>query len=54
MEEINRLKQMLEGKAPIDHALAASVVPGEPSTIIQERIIYKEGENKENNTELEE
>ena len=44
---------MLAGKAPIDPtALTTSTVGGK--TVIQERIVYRDGQNKENNTELEE
>ena len=55
-DEINRLKQMLEGKMPMDPVAIAAIqqqgnigggVGGSP--IIQERIVYRDGENKENN-----
>lgn len=47
MDEIKRLKLMLEGKAPIDHTAIAATMNGEGSSpIIQERIIYKDGEDK--------
>lgn len=44
---------MLEGKVPMDHAAIAVMqaqgqLNGQP--IIQERIVYRDGENKENNT----
>lgn len=42
---------MLEGKMPVNAVAMTSNNPGEP--LIQERIIYKDGENKENK-ELEE
>ena len=43
---------MLEGKSPMDQValIAHQQVASGGSPIIQERIIYKEGENKENNT----
>lgn len=40
MEEINRLKMMLEGKSPIDHSVVASALTNTASPIIQERIVY--------------
>ena len=54
-DEINRLKQMLEGKVPMDHAALAIMqqqgqLQGGSQTIIQERIVYRDGDNKENNT----
>lgn len=54
MDEIKKLKMMLEGKAPIDMASFAPATGGS-QTLIQERIIYKErqSDNKEN-TQLEE
>lgn len=44
MDEIKKLKMMLEGKMPIDAAALAQVMPGngETQTIIQERIVYRE------------
>ena len=61
-DEINRLKQMLEGKMPMDPSAIASIqqqsnmgtVAVNGSPIIQERIVYRDGDNKENNAELEE
>lgn len=54
MEEIKKLKMMLEGKAPMDLTALAQHQSGEGQTIIQERIVYRESENKENSNELEE
>ena len=53
-DEINRLKQMLEGKMPMDPSAIASIqqqsnmgtVAVNGSPIIQERIVYRDGENK--------
>ena len=45
---------MLEGKAPMDHTAIAVSMNKEGSPIIQERIVYRDGENKENSTQLEE
>ena len=53
MDEIKKLKMMLEGKAPIDPTSLTVQLPGE--TVVQERIVYRDsGNNKENNSELEE
>lgn len=48
---------MLEGKLPMDHTAIAimqqqgqSQQQGGSTTIIQERIVYRDGENKENST----
>ena len=41
MDEIKKLKNMLDGKAPVDLA---------PNTVVHEKIVYKDGENKENTT----
>lgn len=55
MDEIKKLKMMLEGKAPMDPAALMQLYPQqEGQTIIQERIVYRESENKENSAELEE
>mgnify|MGYP000527757014 CR=1 FL=1 len=42
MDEIKKLKMMLEGKAPIDSSALTALSQGgsEPNTIIQERIVY--------------
>ena len=46
-EEINRLKQMLEGKVPMDPAAIAVVnqqqIANGGAPIIQERIVYRDG-----------
>lgn len=52
MEEIKKLKMMLEGKMPVNPNVMASTatsnssVPGQ--IIYQDKIIYRDGENKEN------
>ena len=53
MDEIKKLKMMLEGKAPIDSSALTALSQGgsEPNTIIQERIVY--GQAKEGSSELE-
>ena len=39
MDEIKKLKMMLEGKAPVDLTSTAVTVPG--NTVIKEKIIYR-------------
>lgn len=48
MEEIKKLKMMLEGKAPMDLTALTQHQNGGGQTIIQERIVYRESEDKEN------
>jgi kinesin family protein 3/17 len=57
MEEIKKLKMMLEGKMPMNLAAlqsgpASNSFSGSP--VIQEKVVYRDIENKENNTVLEE
>ncbi len=57
MEEIKKLKMMLEGKVPMNLAAlqsgpASNSFNGSP--MIQEKVVYRDIENKENNTVLEE
>jgi hypothetical protein len=57
MEEIKKLKMMLEGKMPMNLAAlqsgpASNSLSGSP--VIQEKVVYRDIENKENNTVLEE
>ena len=57
MEEIKKLKMMLEGKMPMNLAAlqsgtASNIFSGSP--VIQEKVVYRDIENKENNTVLEE
>lgn len=49
MDEIKKLKMMLEGKMEA----SAFVNLNSGSSSIQERIVYREGENKENSLQLE-
>ena len=53
MDEIKKLKMMLEGKSPID---MGSVAQGPGNQAINEKIIYRDRDvgNKQNNTVLEE
>jgi hypothetical protein len=45
MEEIKKLKLMLSGKAPMETSAFMQIAPiGEP--IYQERIVYRDGDNK--------
>jgi hypothetical protein len=48
MEEIKKLKMMLEGKMPMSAMeTAASLTNNSPGEIIyQDRIIYRDGDNK--------
>ncbi len=50
MDEIKKLKMMLEGKTPMDASAFVNLNVGNPS--IQERIVYREGDNKENSIQL--
>lgn len=52
MQEIKKLKMMLEGKMPMNMAALQSA-PGESSTVFTQKIVYRDSENKENNTVLE-
>jgi kinesin family protein 3/17 len=58
MEEIKKLKMMLEGKMPMNLAAlqsgpsSSNNLGGSP--VIQEKVVYRDIENKENNTVLEE
>lgn len=52
MDEIKKLKLMLEGKAPMEASAFVNLNSG--SSAVQERIVYREGENKENSLQLEE
>jgi len=45
MEEIKKLKMMLEGKMPIESS-SLGRISASGETVIQERIVYREGENK--------
>ena len=47
MEEIKKLKLMLEGKAPVDLKATTVAVPGQ--TVIKEKIVYRNADGKENN-----
>ncbi len=53
MQEIKKLKMMLEGKMPMNMAALYSGAPGETSTVFTQKIVYRDIENKENNTVLE-
>ena len=56
MEEIKKLKMMLEGKMPMNLAAlqsgpsSSNNLGGSP--VIQEKVVYRDIENKENNTVL--
>jgi kinesin family member 17 len=51
MDEIKKLKMMLEGKSPMDASAFININSANSS--VQERIVYREGENKENSIQLE-
>lgn len=52
MDEIKKLKLMLEGKVPITAAAMASTATSNSSAngqvVYQDRIVYRDGDNKEN------
>lgn len=56
MEEIKKLKMMLEGKMPMNLAALQSGPSSNNnlggSPVIQEKVVYRDIENKENNTVL--
>lgn len=56
MEEIKKLKMMLEGKMPITSQGLLGTLGTTPTggdVVYQERVVYKQGDNKENNAMLE-
>jgi hypothetical protein len=58
MEEIKKLKMMLEGKMPMSLATLQSGPSSNNnlggSAVIQEKVVYRDIENKENNKVFEE
>lgn len=50
MDEIKKLKMMLEGKTPMESSAFINLNSGGSS--IQERIVYRDGDNKENSLQL--
>lgn len=52
MEEINKLKLMLEGKAPMQHIQSMQGALGQGAVEVRERVVYVDGEGGEGNAQL--
>lgn len=52
MEEINKLKLMLEGKAPMQHIQSMQGALGQGGVEVRERVVYVDGEGGEGNAQL--